>query len=82
MKKSDLLKAVFILAIAVNLLMLCGCAEKKAAEEEDISVGEEVQVVEEAAPEGEYEINTIEIESDLDLSELEGIDEELEKISW
>lgn len=81
MKKPELFKAVFILAVALSLLMLCGCAAKEVAEQKETIAGE-IEAPEEAVPESEYEITTVDIESDLDLSELEGIDEELEKISW
>lgn len=74
MKGSAWLKTLFIITVAASLLLLCGCAAKKAVEEPVTAEVEE-------APE-EYEINTEDIESDLDLSELEGIDEELEDITW
>ncbi len=74
-KESAWLKAVFIIAVAANLLLLCGCAAEKT---EDAGTAEEI----EEAPEEEYEISTEDIESDLDLSELEGIDEELAEVNW
>lgn len=74
-KESAWLKAVFIIAVAANLLLLCGCAAEKT---EDAGTAEEIDEV----PEEEYEISTEDIESDLDLSELEGIDEELAEVNW
>ena len=76
MKGSAWLKTLFIITIAASLLLLCGCAGKKAVEETGTPEAEE------EVPETEYEINTEDIESDLDLSELDGIDEELDNISW
>lgn len=84
-KESAWLKAVFIIAVAANLLLLCGCAAKQiedAGTTEEIDEIPEDTTIEEETPEAEYEISTEDIESDLDLSELEGIDEELEEISW
>lgn len=75
MKESVWLKTVFIIAVAASILLLCGCATKEVADEVVTAEGEE-------APEDEYEINTEDIESDLDLSELEGIDEELAEVNW
>ena len=74
-KESAGLKAVFIIAVAANLLLLCGCAAKQI---EDAGTTEEI----EEAPEEEFEISTEDIESDLDLSELEDIDEELAEVNW
>lgn len=76
MKGSAWLKTLFIITVAASLLLLCGCAAKQI---EDTGTTEEM---EEEGPEEEYEINTEDIESDLDLSELEGIDEELAEVNW
>ena len=73
MKGSAWLKTLFIITIAASLLLLCGCAGKEAVEETGTP---------EEEPEKDYVISTEDIESDLDLSELEGIDEELEDITW
>ena len=84
-KESAWLKAVFIIAVAANLLLLCGCAAEKT---EDAGTAEEIEEapgdteIADEVPEEEYEISTEDIESDLDLSELEGIDEELAEVNW
>ena len=78
MKESAWLKVMFIMTVAASLLLLCGCAGKDAVD--DAKIAEESE--EEAVPEGEYEISTTDIESDLDLSELEGIDDELDELNW
>ncbi|MEA3514362.1 MAG: hypothetical protein U9R34_02720 [Nanoarchaeota archaeon] len=84
-KESAWLKAVFIIAVAANLLLLCGCAAKQIEDTgttEGIDEASGDTEIADEVPEGEYEISTEDIEYDLDLSELEGIDEELEEISW